>query len=275
MDNCLERLRAFAESNPAYEHAIRNIRRDLRSKDNPHGNIGPERAKALASACADEPLPSLPNAIAKCRTMKRPDLAVEQIQKPPHAPLRRVMSLTCFVTYHMVSGADSHLSAERAKREFRNTEEYRITRFRGATGHPEKPTWWTFREGDAPPTTGDGEHYLRELALSEATIKEAMENGMAVEVIVPEQIIPNPLYKPCALDGFDEGTQFQPDLTDAPFGRTVPLDPGLSGHPELISESLPYEKMDADGIRHKDIRLTVRPIPIANPPNIDHTGDSP
>nr|VFK78251.1 MAG: hypothetical protein BECKSD772D_GA0070982_101019 [Candidatus Kentron sp. SD] len=288
MDNCLKRLRAFAEDNPAYQHAIRNIRRDLRAGDNPHGNIGPARARALADACADTTLP-LPDVIAEYQTIKRPDLA-EPIPRPD-APLRRVMSLTCFVTYHYSkqryvreASSDTESSLDKfvnkLKRDLEplleqnKSKEYKLNDFHGSTGKPEQPTWWSFREDGNRTTTNNGKRYLRELALSELEIKKAMKDGMAIEVIVPEEIIRKPLYKPCALDSFKEETLFRPDLSDASFGRTVPFNPNLVGHPELISESFPYKEMGAGGIKEEDIRLTVRPISITKT-DIDHSGNTP
>nr|VFK53263.1 MAG: hypothetical protein BECKTUN1418F_GA0071002_101814 [Candidatus Kentron sp. TUN]VFK54066.1 MAG: hypothetical protein BECKTUN1418E_GA0071001_102014 [Candidatus Kentron sp. TUN] len=264
----LKCLQAFAENEPAYRQAVENLFQDIRSEGNPNGNIGPERTKALAGICnADSPLP-LPDAIAECQTIRRPDLA-EPVPRPD-APLRRVMSLTCFVTYHLLhvlgGRADINNDAEELIESLKmaivarnEPEEYDIEDFLGSTGQRDTPTWWTFREDADQPTMGNGERYLRELALSEATIEEAMNDGMAIEAIVPGEIIPKSLYKPCALDSFQEETRFRPDLGDVPFGRTVPADSDLVGHPELISQSFSYHEMSDKDVAG-EIRLTVNPL---------------
>jgi len=289
MDNCLKRLRAFAINEPAYRQAVENVFQDIRSAGNPNGNIEPKRAEILADMCHSDPSLPLPDAIAKCQTIERPDLA-EPIQRPD-APLRRVMSLTCFITYHLLHTpgrrADINSDAEELKESLKmdivarnKPEEYDIENFLGGTGKRNTPTWWTFREDDDRPTKGDCEQYLRELALHEMTIKEAMNDSMAIEVIVPGEIIPEPLYKPCALDSFQEETRFRPDLSNAPFGRTAPVDPGLVGYPELISKSFPYQEMGADSaMEAEEIRLTVNPLPVAKAsvPNATagHGGNTP
>ncbi|CAK0776107.1 hypothetical protein CCP3SC1_810003 [Gammaproteobacteria bacterium] len=94
---------------------------------------------------------------------------------------------------------------------------------------------------DERPTSGDGKTYLEELALSLNEINEAHRAGMVVvEVMVPASVFTKPLYKPAAVDAFDENTHFRPHTNDdKPFGWTVSLRPGLAPHHELNSESVP------------------------------------
>nr|VFJ71262.1 MAG: hypothetical protein BECKFW1821C_GA0114237_102626 [Candidatus Kentron sp. FW] len=272
MDNCLKRLRAFARKEPAYRQAVDNIEQDLRSETNPNGNIGPERKKALARGCAD-PKPDLSHIIPGYQTIARPELT--EPVAAPNAPLRRVMSLTNFVTYHLsgeVADTNSNVDelANDLKQELRSSMEqnepvkYDIEDLSGNTGDLEKPSWWTFQDSHQP-DMDDGERYLHELALSEVEISIAREDGMAIEVIIPEQIIPEPLYKPCALDSFGEETRFRPDLGSAPFGRTAPTGPGRISRPELISRSFSYHAIGQDeDTDTENIHVRVNILPMTN-----------
>jgi hypothetical protein len=259
MQTCRKQLQALAQREPNMTQAVRNVIADCRTEQlNPHGNIGPEAQQPLEADCAahaQDATGHLRGCVTRHGVLDDP--ALHTLAPTPAVPLRRALSLTSFLAYHVQGEAGMGYDAQAtvaalakdpdlAPLSEGGTVALPIDALRGTTGREAAPTWWTLQEdGDAGPV--DGERYLRELALGDTECRTAAADGVVVEVIVPPAHLPGrPLYKPCALDAFDPDTRFRPDCSAAPYGRTHPQDgpsEDLAGRPELVGRSLAYADM--------------------------------
>ncbi len=261
MDRCIQQLEALASRQPGLDQAVANIKADRASPTNPHGNLTAKVTTALAGRCHSLPsgaTQEISQAIDEHKVIHRPDL-YEPVSTPTTA-LRRVTSLTTFVNYHLLTGADSSSNQELVKHHLitQGRHDAALSVLRGTTGRLDSATWWThLAEDEEPPE--EAETYMTELALSDHELNTARQEGWGIELALPTGAFTYPLYKPTSLEAFFEGTRFRPDLTSAPCGYTAPP-AGFTPRPELISRSVSY-----GNIGTLETHVTITPLPYHRP----------
>lgn len=252
MTPCEPRLQQL-ERQSSYRQAVQNLKSDCLSAGNPTANIPVEIEQAMKDACASKPDKPFTEIVEGHQTIRQPD-AYTTRNPPGDRPLRRVVTLTDFLNYHLLSGPgktkgpvsnaaranQSTMKAVYRKRiESQPSSSLESELLLGTTGELDTPSWWTFLEVGRQ--TPDAATYAEELMLDQKTI-DAMRREGGVVISIPAWVLAGQTYKPCALDAFEEDTWFRPDHSDKPYGMTHPTQPGLNGHPELISPSVPYSK---------------------------------
>lgn len=246
MRRLLDSLEALSQSDDSFRQAVENVLADVRSAENPHGNLA-ENLIASLDACCDGSKP-VEQIVEDHQCLRQPLLHRQAASRPT---LRRAMALTWFITRHMLppepGEADVAYHSEVDAWKRRLQTEQQSTRQTGTlfgrTGEAGQPCWWTFDEpGRAE--EWDGWRYAHELALGPRAHFQARLDEALVEVSMDGRC-PEPLFKPTALEGFGPSTLFRPELSGADHGRTVPVEPGWLGRPEVVSASQAYHDVVA------------------------------
>lgn len=236
------------KQDPRYTQAVENVRDDLHSAQNPHGNLGRNLVSALEAAC--QAGTEVEDAIKEHLSTERPDLHREC---QASTQVRRVMSRSDFVDYHVLRGATDQ-SERDPWIQLLTPGEYLFDGgdLNGSTGRPDGLAWWAVEESGRP-APNDGRRYVAELALGEGQRLKAQSDGAVVEVTLDADLASDRYFKPTALEGFGPNTPFRPELGGAAHGRTAPDDPRLQGWPEAVSESGSYvhilDEDDEIGVR--------------------------
>ncbi|MCP4698253.1 MAG: hypothetical protein GY862_15575 [Gammaproteobacteria bacterium] len=243
--------------------AVKNIKTDCYSPSNPNGNITQAVMDSMEGECGKNPLPSIEDTVNEHQTLKKPALYTKMNGKLPVKELKRVMSLTSFVTYHINNSsaapfaklANAPTLLKDYKAEFKKTpaQKFPIDELEGSTGRLDAPSWWTFQESGVPPLSNDPETYAQEMALGKRERERIKKDGMAVEITLTATELGESLYKPSALDGFEENTLFRPETSGLDYGRTHPVHAKLQSRPEIISPSKQYHAMNAANVSARGI----------------------
>ena len=254
-DECKKLDKELTDASSKYPDAVRNVKEDSCLSGNSNGNITIE---VLESICKKR----------KSSTEKLEDtLRAHQSFKIPHKyssydknnvkRLKRVLSLNDFVRFHINDDSvdkftffynpASLSSYKKDILEQENSFSMDQEDLIGTTGCMDSQTWWTFNLDDYPPPT-TASTYVNELALEENYQEEIKNDGLAIEITIPSKALNKPLFKPNALDGFNENTRFRPELTGLPYGMTCPVDDSFRGRPELVSESERYQELKFETI---------------------------
>ncbi|NJL27674.1 MAG: hypothetical protein HC897_07125 [Thermoanaerobaculia bacterium] len=253
MKKLLQELESLRQGRTDLGQAIANVRADIQSPENPHGNLTPPLVLALEQACSMRQ--TAQEAIADHRSDARPAL---HRQCAPTERVSRAMARSDFISYHVLGRLPSALANESywaTHLAAVGTQQLEGPHFRGRTGCEGQPCWWRLEEtGRRPPE--DGRAHATALALSEDTHRRAEKDGALVEVTLASDLAADVFFKPTSLEGFGANTLFRPELTGSSHGRTVPTDPALTGWPEAVSRSAAYEE-----ILGEDTEVTVRVLP--------------
>lgn len=264
MDRFFKQLSALVNQEPDMKKAAENIKKDCRSKDQPNGNIKEPVLESICEICGahnDDENDHLEEVVKNHRSIHKPGF-YEPVSPPANELLRRVTSLHSFILYHILEsfrgsnlagiGYDKHSYVSMKKKQLKERLEngddlLKPDELEGSTGKHGDPTWWTFYEAglDSP---GNGEMYMKELALSDHELEKAAIDNAVVESSIDSDSLANPLFKPTALDAFSPGTQFEPELSGKAYGYTSPPEPGLQSRPEIVSTSIPYRDLNKDTI---------------------------
>ncbi len=252
MARFLKLLDALERDDPSYAQAVQNVRDDVASETNQHGNLSPQTVEKIESDCASKG--DARGAIERHTFLQQPDLHRQCDSVPAPGTIRRAMAPTTFVAYHLFEGtaADQALVEDVAKNLARGTRTHTAAELGGSTGPNGRPCWWTFDEPDHT-RPAEGEAYMHELALGLTAIRQAQLDEAVVEVELPVESLAVPLVKPTSLEGFGADTNFRPELTGADHGRTWPTRVGLCAWPEVVSKSVSYGDLDEE----LDIKIDV------------------
>ncbi len=234
------RLEELRNEDPRFDQAVDNALRDVQSAENPHGNLTPPLVVALDGRCHDD-VPLEPVIGEHCCN-RRPEL--HRRSEPTPDPVRRVMPRSDFIQYHLLGpGAANEESLDHYRRQFAPGRHQESTvDWGGSSGLPDRPSWWTFEEeGRAAPA--DGKTLLLELALGERARDLAERDGAVVDLGISPGELEVEFFKPTSLEGFGPETLFRPELSEAPYGRTEPVDEELEGRPEIVSRSFRYDDL--------------------------------
>ncbi len=240
MEKLRRRLENLRRDDPRYAQAIENVLRDVRSEDNPHGNLTPPLVDALDGSCGTDTVAE--EVIAEHCCNRRPEL--HRRAEPTPDPLRRAMPRSDFIQHHLLGpGAANEEELDHYHRQFPAGRHRRSTvDWSGSSGRPERPCWWTCEE-DGQTADDDGETLLQGLALGERALDLAARDGAVVDLGLPSADLEAPIFKPTSLEGFGPETLFRPDLSDSPYGRTCPTAEHLEGRPEMVSRGFRYDDL--------------------------------
>lgn len=232
------------ELSSTHKKAIENLRNDSNHKKG--GNIPKPIIESMEKCCQNgEELVGI--------VKKHGILAKREFYTPisigkcklSDGKLRRLLPLRDFVIYHSGDGSYTARSqVEKMIAQIKQDKTEKWDNLVGWTGQKERVSWWTFNlHGMA--TASTGKDYVEELAIAwtESAEKVFNKDKMVVEVIIEASQFGVLLYKPTALEGFEENTLFQPAKKCSPYGMTCPVDPKKTGRPELVSESICYADM--------------------------------
>jgi hypothetical protein len=271
MDRFFKQLTALTEEEPTMKKAVDNIFKDCQTEDQIHGNIKTPVVEAIAKICRghrEDETAHLDGTIRGHQAINKPGF-YQPVPAPEDESLRRVTSLSSFVTYHMLEsfrgknrlgmGFDAHGTIEKFKRDLLDRFEHdqvelEMDELQGSCGPPARPTWWTFYEENRH-VPGSGEAYMQELALSEQEMNRAEVDNTTLELAIEPGALGQDLFKPTALDAFGPETRFEPELTGKPYGYTSPPKAGLQARPELVSPPVGYRELATDTI------LIIRRLP--------------
>jgi hypothetical protein len=259
MEQCCENIcDELCKTFKSYTQAVKNLKDDC-CPDN--GNI-PQTVVASINRCCEQrgnDYKGILSIVKQHGVLEKPEFyATVSFADCNSADgkLRRLVPIRDFVIHHIGVSDDSAA----ARKE--NDLESRIQRYKtmlqiewnsddlnGWTGDPETVSWWTFNLIGSTPIP-DALEYVNQLAIqwSEQTQKDLGKDQMIVEIIIDAGQV-GELYKPTALESFQENTLFRPGAKDIPYGMTCPrclsesstrVDP--LGRPELISRSICYQK---------------------------------
>ncbi len=253
MQNLSQALETLRQQQPSFSQASDNVVADVRSEENPHGNLSPNLVDAMDRCCGDGQ--EVEGVAREHRFLDQPLL---HRRAPTPASVKRVMAKRFFITYQVLEGVGAADEAEiDAWMDELAVGSHRIPEedLAGRTGAPGEPCWWTFEEADHP-TPGDGRVYVAELALGWVQCRQAERDGGVAEVALDGEAVED-FFKPTSLEGFGPDTPFRPELTGADHGRTVPPFPELRGRPELVGTSHAYEEILEPGT---EVEVAVLPF---------------
>ncbi len=239
MRRLLQEFDRLRRQEPELRQAVENIRDDIRSSQNPNGNLEPLLVEALESGCrAGRPLRQV---IGEHLCTERPEL--HRTCAPP-SPVRRVMARSDFVSYHILRKRASSQTRRRLYRQRLDTGDHSLKadELHGRTGRERRPCWWTFEEPDRS-LPNDGRTCVAELALGDSTRRRIRREGALVDLILARDLASDRYFKPTSLEGFGPNTPFRPERAGTSFGMTVPQDPKFLGRPETVSASAPYSEI--------------------------------
>jgi len=237
-----------------YAQAINNLELDCDPKK---GNIPASIVNFMEQCCGAGK--NIVDFIGECGVLKKPDDYTHlKYSAEPELELRRVVSVTTFIKYHISNAGYSalsikeHLVAEYAqgKVEIFGIQN-EIEQLDGRTHLLGRTCWWTFNIPDLPEPP-DGKTYILELALFERTRTDIEAEGAFIEIILKRsQLSSVNLFKPTSVEGFSEVTPFFPELTGLKHGLTKPIHPASVSRPELVSESFSYQDLNIETIKIK------------------------
>ncbi len=234
-------LDELANTTPAYQQAALNCQRDLRSENNPHGNI-PEAVTAELEQQLDEAaeppdsnqwqqwaqqhncigLPKHyqsvePNCqqlvkVMSYRHLKRQASKAKSASRPQALPSYSVQRQQAaeLPAYKPMTGEDYR------EQEFKGKE------LEGSSGNPADASWWSFATDEQKLEYHCANQYMQALALSPRQIDQARLDGFALLVSIDRADLQQKLYKPSALNALNADTLFRPDLSARNYGLTAP-----------------------------------------------------
>lgn len=257
MEHCCETLcNSLCKEIENYEQAVNNLKKDCCPDQ---GNLPREIVMSLQQFCKN-----IKNHNEFISCIKQHSILEKQNSynavsfpecKSADNKLRRLVPIHDFVVFHKATPDGSASARKEAQLTIEELKEYPILEWNyddlnGRTGREDAVSWWTFElEGTAFASEGlNGKDYIRALAIqwSTDTLAFLNQDQTIVELIIDSEVVGN-LYKPTALERFEEKTPFRPAKKDLLYGMTCP-DPkyNLQGRPELISRSIRYQDKKAN-----------------------------
>ncbi len=243
MQKLRDSLEALSLGDNSFRQAVENVLADVRSDENPHGNLAPNLISLLEECCDGSG--SVEQHVWDHQFLQEPLL---HCSSPLRPTLRRAMAWRWFITYQVLSGSGAPSAADESEID---AWKHRLPAGRcgpletrtllGRTGKEDRPCWWTFDHPDCT-VEEDGWCYAHQLSLGPSDIEQARLDEALVEVSIHGESV-GPIFKPTSLEGFWPYTLFRPELTGADHGRTVPAEPGFAGRPEVVSASQAYSEV--------------------------------
>ena len=261
-------LDKLASTNPPYQQTALNCQQDLRSDNNPHGNI-PEAVTAELEQQLDEATES-PDSNQWQQWAKQYNcLGLPEHYHPVDPDCQRLVKVMSYSYFkRQASKAKSasrpqalpsysvqrQQSAELSAYKPMAGEDYREQKFKGrelegSSGNPADASWWGFDTDEQELDYQYANQYMQALALSPRQIDQARLDGFALLVSIDRADLQQNLYKPSALNAFVADTLFRPDISDNNYGLTAPVNKAYPPVAEVVSATIEWQQLAGNKVQ--------------------------
>ena len=261
-------LDKLASTNPPYQQAALNCQLDLRSENNPHGNI-PEAVTTKLKQNLEQAAEA-PDSTQWQQWVKQHNcLGISehyQSVEPDCQQLVKVMSYRYFKRQASKAKSASRpqalpsysvqrqQSAELSAYKPMAGEDYREQKFKGrelegSSGNPADASWWGFDTDEQELDYQYANQYMQALALSPRQIDQARLDGFALLVSINRADLQQNLYKPSALNAFVADTLFRPDLSARNYGLTAPVNKAYPPVAEVVSATIEWQQLAGNKVQ--------------------------